>query len=396
MATTAQTLRAYRGPAIFSYGFRPFFLGGAIWAAAAMVLFILILHGMVQLPTAFDAVDWHVHELLYGYLPAIIAGFLLTAVPNWTGRLPVAGTPLAGLFTIWVAGRIAVAASALIGWAAAIVDMLFLISLGAIVGREILAGNNKRNLKVLLLVSLLAAGNLVFHIEARTAGSADYGKRIGIAAAILLIVLIGGRIVPGFTRNWLANSGHGNLPAPFGRLDLAAIASSAIASLSWIVIPGHSLTAGLCALAGAAHLTRMGRWKGYRTLTEPLVAILHAGYVFVPIGFLLMAAAVVLPATVPQAAAVHAWTAGSIALMTLAVMTRASLGHTGQPLAASNIVMGIYLAAALGAAARILAAFGVAPIPMLTLAALGWTLAFSGFSFVFAPLLTMGTPSSRR
>jgi uncharacterized protein involved in response to NO len=273
--------------------------------------------------------------------------------------------------------------------------MLFLISLGAIVGREILAGNNKRNLKVLLLVGLLAAGNLVFHIEAGTAGSADYGKRTGLAAAILLIVLVGGRIVPSFTRNWLAKSGHRNLPAPFGKFDLAAIVSSAIALLSWIVIPESSLTAGLCALAGTLQLIRMSRWKGYRTLAEPLVTILHAGYAFVPIGFLLTAVAAALPAMVPQAAAVHAWTAGAIALMTLAVMTRASLGHTGQPLTASTLVAGIYLAVALGAAARILAAFGVAPIPMLTVAALGWTLAFSGFSFAFAPLLTTGVLLSR-
>jgi uncharacterized protein involved in response to NO len=360
-----------------------------------MVLFILMLHGMVQLPTAFGIVDWHVHELLNGYLPAVIAGFLLTAVPNWTGRLPVAGTPLAGLFAIWLAGRIAIAASALIGWAGtAVIDMSFLISLGAIVGREILAGNNKRNLKVLVLVSLLAAGNLVFHIEAGTAGSADYGKRLGIAAAILLIALIGGRIVPSFTRNWLAKSGERDLSVPFGKLDLAAIASSAIALFSWIVLPEHRLTAAACAVAGAFHLIRVGRWKGSRTFAEPLVTILHAGYVFLPAGFLLMAATIMRPDLVPQAAAMHAWTAGAIALMTLAVMTRASLGHTGQALTASNIIVAIYLSAAIGAAARILAAFGVAPLPMLTVAAAGWTLAFLGFSLAFGQLLMARSPSS--
>ena len=390
MATAGETLRAYRGPAIFSYGFRPFFLGGAIWAAAAMVLFTLMLHGMVQLPTAFSVIDWHIHELLYGYLPAIVAGFLLTAVPNWTGRLPVAGAPLAGLFALWLAGRIAVAASAVTGWAfAAGVDTLFLIALGGIVGREILAGNNTRNLKVLLLVALLAGGNFVFHIEAATAGSAGYGKRIGIAAAVLLIALIGGRIVPSFTRNWLAKSGQENLPASFGKFDLATIAASAIALLCWITAPEHRVTAAACALAGALQFIRLGRWKGHRTLAEPLVAILHAGYVFVPIGFVLMAAAIFWPGTVPQAAAVHAWTAGAIGLMTLAVMTRASLGHTGQPLTASNLVTAIYVSAAIGAAARILAAFGVATISMLTIAALCWTLAFLTFAFAFAPLLTV-------
>ena len=193
MATTAETLRAYRGPAILSYGFRPFFLGGSIWAAAAMVLFIPMLQGNLALPTALNPIDWHQHELLYGFLPAIVAGFLLTAVPNWTGRLPVAGAPLAALFALWLLGRAAVASSALIGaGAAAAVDMLFLIALGIIVGREIWASGNKNNLKILVLVSLLAVGNLVFHVETWTSGTADYGKRIGIAAAILLISVIGG------------------------------------------------------------------------------------------------------------------------------------------------------------------------------------------------------------
>ncbi len=389
MATTAQTLRAYQGPAIFSYGFRLFFLGGALWAAIAMGLFLLMLYGMLRLPTAFDLVDWHVHELLYGYLPAIVAGFLLTAVPNWTGRLPVAGAPLAGLFALWLVGRIAAATSALTGSAAAAAaDMLFLIALIAIVGREILAGNNKRNLKVLLLVGLLAAGNFVFHIEAAATGSADYGKRIGVAAAILLIALIGGRIVPSFTRNWLAKSASEHRPASFGKFDLAAIAAAAVALLVWVALPDHRLTASACAVAGVLQFIRVGRWKGYRTFAEPLVTILHIGYVFIPIGFLLMAAAIVLSDLVPQAAAVHAWTAGAIALMTLAVMTRASLGHTGQPLTASTGVVGIYLAAALAVAARILAAFGVVPIPMLTFAALAWIIAFSAFAFAFAPLLT--------
>ena len=302
----------------------------------------------------------------------------------------MAGAPLAGLFALWLAGRIAVAASAVTGWAfAAGVDTLFLIALGGIVGREILAGNNTRNLKVLLLVALLAGGNFVFHIEAATAGSAGYGKRIGIAAAVLLIALIGGRIVPSFTRNWLAKSGQENLPASFGKFDLATIAASAIALLCWIAVPEHRLTAAACALAGALQFIRLGRWKGHRTLAEPLVAILHAGYVFVPIGFVLMAAAIFWPGTVPQAAAVHAWTAGAIGLMTLAVMTRASLGHTGQPLTASNLVTAIYVSAAIGAAARILAAFGVATISMLTIAALCWTLAFLTFAFAFAPLLTV-------
>jgi len=353
-----------------------------------MVVFILMLHETVALPTAFNVVDWHVHELLFGYLPAIVAGFLLTAVPNWTGRLPIAGAPLAALWAIWLAGRFAVAVSALIGpAAAAFTDMLFLIALGVIVGREIVAGKNMSNLRVLAIVGLLAAGNLVFHAEAASAGSAEYGKRLGIAAAILLISLIGGRVVPSFTRNWLTKKGPGNLPASFGKFDLATIAASAIALFAWVAIPENSITAAACGLAGTLQLIRIARWKGYRTFAEPLVTILHAGYIFVPIGFILMAIAILLPRTVPLVAAVHAWTAGAIGLMTLAIMTRATLGHTGRPLTATTMVVAIYLCVAIAAAARILAAFGVQPVIMLSIAAICWTLAFWTFAAVFGPLL---------
>ena len=261
--TTAAKARAYSGPAIFSYGFRPFFLGGAVWAGAAMALFFLILQGDVALPSAFDVVDWHIHELLYGYLPAVVAGFLLTAVPNWTGRLPVTGAPLAALFAIWLAGRVAVATSALTGPVfTAAVDLSFLIALGAVAGREIAAGKNYRNLIVLALVTLLGAGNLVFHIEVAASGTSDYGDRIGIAAAILLISLIGGRVVPSFTRNWLARSGPENLPAPPGKFDIAIIAISAIALFIWVAVPASVATAAACALAGTLQFIRLARWKG--------------------------------------------------------------------------------------------------------------------------------------
>jgi uncharacterized protein involved in response to NO len=386
--TTAQQLRSYRGPAIFKLGFRPFFLGGAVWAGAAMALFLPMLQGKIALPTAFSVLDWHIHELLYGYLPAIVAGFLLTAVPSWTGRPPVTGAPLAALFAIWLAGRAAVASSALTGPVfTAAVDLFFLIVLGAIVGREIVAGKNLRNLNVLALVALLGAGNLVFHVEAAVSGGADYGERIGIAAAVLLIALIGGRIVPSFTRNWLARSGPENLPALFGKFDLAAIAITAIALAIWVAAPQTVPAAAACALAGAVHLIRLARWKGYRTFSEPLVAILHAAYIFVPIGFLLTALAGVFPDAVPPPSGIHAWTVGAVGLMTLAVMTRASLGHTGQPLTASSFIVAIYASAGVAALVRIVAAFGVQPLIMLHIAALGWVLAFWGFSAVFAPLL---------
>lgn len=159
MASSAAQIRAFEGPALLSYGFRPFFLFGAVWAAAAVALWLPMLSGHLALPSAFTPVEWHVHELIFGYVPAIVAGFLLTAVPNWTGRLPVVGTRLLMLFLAWLAGRIAVFFSLWIGaWVAAIVDLAFLVALAGVIGREIVASRNTRNLKVLVGVALLLTG----------------------------------------------------------------------------------------------------------------------------------------------------------------------------------------------------------------------------------------------
>ena len=388
MATSAEILRAYRGPALFSYGFRPFFLGGAIWAVTAMALFVAVLWGGLYMPTTFHPVDWHVHELLFGYVPAVAAGFLLTAVPNWTGRLPIAGTPLAALFEIWLAGRAAVAFSGLIGAGpAAAIDLAFLAVFSAVIAREIIAGRNTRNLKVLVLLGLLTLGNAVFHVEAATRGSADYGKRFGVGAVILLIMLIGGRIVPSFTRNWLARQNPGALPAPFGRFDSGAIAIGAAAIALWVLLPDNPATAIAAVIAGGVHLVRLARWRGLRTFNEPLVTVLHAGYAFIPLGFLLLALSIAAPESLSPAAAAHGWTAGAVGLMTMAVMTRATLGHVGREMTASRAILAIYMAVGVGAIARILAGFGVEPDLMLKIAALGWILAFGGFVCVFGPLL---------
>jgi uncharacterized protein involved in response to NO len=393
MATTAEQMRTYEGPAILSYGFRPFFLLGAIWAALAVAILLLMLAGSLSLPTAFAPVEWHVHELLYGYLPAIVAGFLLTAVPNWTGGLPVTGGPLLGLLLIWIAGRLAIAGSAWIGrpWAAS-VDLLFLAAVAAVVLREILAARNLGNLKVLVLVGLLFAGNVIFHTESALAGGTGYGTRIGITAAVLLISVIGGRIVPSFTRNWLARERPGSLPQPFGRFDVAALIAGAVALAFWIALPEHSLTAAAAVVAGLLHALRLARWRGYRTAGEPLVLVLHVAYLFVPLGFLLVAAGIAFPGYLAASGALHGWTAGAIGLMTLAVMTRASLGHTGRPLTATAPTQLIYLAALIAALTRVASAFGWERDLLLNTSATAWVMAFAGFAIFYWPLLTRPRP----
>jgi len=387
-----QRRRDYAGPALFAYGFRPFFLAAGLWAAFGILLWLPQYLGLVTLPTAFGPLDWHIHEMLYGYVAAAVAGFLLTAIPNWTGRLPVSGWPLAALAALWLAGRIAILSSAAIGGiAAAAIDVSFLLTLAAVAGREIVAGKNWRNLRVLIVIGVLALGNIVFHAEVLTQGSADYGIRIAIGAAILLISLVGGRIVPSFTNNWLARNNPGRLPVPFSRYDMATMALSALALLSWVAAPMHVATGGLLIAAGLAQGLRLARWAGDRTFADRLVLVLHVAYFFVPLGFLLVGVAA-FTAVVPPSAGIHAWTAGAIGLMTLAVMTRATLGHTGQALHAGPATQVIYVCVLIGALLRVCAAVHGSLVLLEAGGAL-WIAGFAAYVLVYAPLLVMRKPA---
>jgi uncharacterized protein involved in response to NO len=334
--------REYASLTLFSYGFRPFFLSAGLWAVISLPLWLHQFYGDITLPTRFAPLDWHVHEMLFGYVAAAITGFLLTAIPNWTGRLPMNGWPLAGLAAFWLAGRVAIFFSAKIGGAlAAAIDISFLLTLTAVVAREIISGKNWRNLRVLGVLVALALGNIVFHAEVLIHGAANYGTRMGLAAVILLISLIGGRIVPSFTNNWLARNNPGRLPVPFSRYDMSAIAAGAVGMVAWIAAPTDQITGGLLFFAGLLHTGRVARWAGDRALADRLVLVLHVAYAFVPFGFLLVGLSTFTPAILPTAG-IHAWTAGAIGLMTLAVMTRATLGHTGQPLQAGIATQFIY------------------------------------------------------
>ncbi|HEY7459853.1 MAG TPA: NnrS family protein [Xanthobacteraceae bacterium] len=379
--------RNYAGPAIFSYGFRPFFLAGAIWGALGVLLWVPQYFGEITVPTAMTPIDWHAHEMLYGYVPAIAAGFLLTAIPNWTGRLPVNGPPLAALAVLWLAGRIAILLSAEIGaWTAAAIDLAFLFCLAATALREIMAGRNWRNLRVLGIITLLLAGNFIFHFESIEYGTAVDGTRVGVAAILTLIMLIGGRIVPSFTHNWINRENPGRLPRQFSRFDALCIAVAGSALASWVVAPGHFTSGLLLMTAGVLHVARLARWAGDRTLAEPLVFILHVGYAFVPLGFLLVGASALWPADIPASAGLHAWTTGAAGTMTMAVMTRATLGHTGQALLASSSTRVIYVLIVVAALARIAAAWGWT-LELLHVAALAWAAAFIGFVVVYGRLL---------
>jgi uncharacterized protein involved in response to NO len=395
--TSSPARRAYSGPAILAVGFRPFFLGAGLWAAGAVALWLAQLAGWPALPSAFDPIAWHAHEMLFGYVAAVIAGFLLTAIPNWTGRLPVCGRQLGLLFALWCAGRAAVGVSAWIGPAtAAALDLAFPVALCAVVLREILAGGNWRNLPVAAILVVLAASNGLVHLEALGLApvqgqgadlGADLGLRLGIAAVAVLIALVGGRVVPSFTRNWLAKRGEAVLPRSFGRLDRLAVAATVAAGLAWTFAPEAPASGALALLAAALGGARLAGWRGHRTLAEPLVWVLHLGYAWLVAGFALMGAAVLVPA-LPQSAALHALTAGAMGTMTLAIMTRATLGHSGRALTVGPGTATIYALVGAAALMRVLAPLTAIDAALLFgLSGLAWIGAFALFVVLYGPLL---------
>lgn len=387
--TPREQMRAWHDLALFSFGFRPFFLFGALWVVIAMVLWIMALNGAINIPTRFDPVSWHAHEFLFGYLSAVLAGFLLTAVPNWTGRLPIVGAGLVGLFAIWCMGRLAIMISALLPtWLAMAVDVVFPIALGVVILREIIAGKNWRNLIVIALLAVFTLANILFHVEAIGGDIAaqGHGLRLGVATAVMMIGVIGGRIIPSFTRNWLAKRDNPARPTPpMQKFDKVTLVISIAILGIWVVLPNHAATGPLLVVFGALHTLRLLRWQGHRTWSEPLVWVLHAAYAFVPLGAFAMAFASLQPNTDP-AAGQHIWMAGAIGAMTLAVMTRSTLGHTGRTLTAGKGTTLIYLGIFASVAARWLSGDFA---HLITVSAMLWICAFAGFALIYGPALVL-------
>ncbi|OHV66009.1 short-chain dehydrogenase [Mesorhizobium sp. LCM 4577] len=384
-------------PAILSYGFRPFFLLASLQAATAMLMWLPLYYGRLETLSLFQPVDWHIHELLFGYLTAVVTGFLLTAIPNWTGRLPVQDGRLLILVLLWIAGRLAVFFSAQMGWLlSAIIDCSFLLAVVAAAATEIVAGRNWRNLKVLLPVTVLFVANVMFHAEAHYQGISDISRRLGLGAVVVLIMIIGGRIVPSFTRNWLVREKPGRLPAPFSRFDVGTIALSASGLAAWTFFPENTGTGALLIAGAMFNAVRLARWAGDRTLADPLVLILHVAFAFVPLGLLLAGLAALAPGTVPVVAGIHALAVGAVACMTLAVMTRASLGHTGRELAADAGTRAIFAAIVIAAILRVAAAMAPDMALLLHMSAGLWVAAFVGYAVRFGGMLMRPRLLTRR
>jgi uncharacterized protein involved in response to NO len=375
--------------ALLSYGFRPFFLGAALWACIAMLLWIGLLSGWWTFAGAYGVIAWHAHEFLFGYIAAVMTGFLLTAIPNWTGRFPLQGGPLLALFVLWLAGRAAMLAVDEIGTgAAAIVDCAYLVTLTTVITREIVAGSNWRNLRVAVLVALTAVANIVFQAEVVIYAAPTYGLRLAVAAIVGLIMVVGGRVIPSFTSNWLTRQGSGKRPAPLDRFDIGSIAFAALALVAWIAAPDWYGTAALLLLMAIAQAARLSRWAGAQTWREPILFVLHVGYAFVPLGALMVSLSILWPQVVPASGALHAWTTGAMGIMTLAIMTRAILGQTGRDVLSTLTTTTIYGAMFLAALVRVAAPLAPAIYyDALLVAGLAWLLAFGIFLLIYGPML---------
>jgi uncharacterized protein involved in response to NO len=378
------------GPVLFSYGFRPFFLASALWAIASLDLWVAYLSFGIPVASDYGPLYWHAHEMLFGFAPAVLAGFLLTAIPNWTGRLPIAGRPLAVLFAIWCAGRIAMLASGSVGIiAAAAIDSLFLPVMLVICAREVVAGKKWKDLKVIAGLFVLSLANVVFHIQVIEGAGPELAIRLGIGAYVLLVTIVGGRILPSFTRNWINQFGRTDFPVPYNTFDAATIIIGAVALVLWTCVPESTAVCGVAGVAAILNTIRLVRWRGWATWPEPILFVLHATFLFVPIGF----AAIALQASrwLPEVGVLHIFAIGTISMMMLAVMTRATRGHTGRKLKSSRTTNISYVLLGCVALVRPLAELVPAlTTEILAVAAIGWTASFGLFVVEHGPLLWSG------
>lgn len=390
--------------ALFSYGFRPFFLGASTYAMLLMpawIAWIISSHagGGAWLAVPGGPFAWHAHELVFGFACAAIAGFLLTAVPNWTGALPISGTPLVSLFALWLAGRFAMTFSPVLPQVlVASLDLAFLPCVGAVAARQLFARPAARNLVFLVLLAVMTAANAHYHAATSGLSQSDplEGPRAALLVVAVMICIIGGRIVPAFTHNWLhLNRPDAKRPVRSAWLDGLSVASFAAFAVSVILLGPGIVTGMLAVIAALANGIRLWLWHGWATLSEPIVWVLHLGYAWLVAGAALYAGAS-LTGMIPVSLALHGFATGAAGTMTLAVMSRASLGHTGRALKVAPPVVWAYVAITVAALLRVLGPL-LAPNAshiILSLAGIAWTLGFALFVVTYAPILT--TPRVRQ
>ena len=351
-----------RPPPILAKGFRPFFLLGAIIAALLVPVWMLALSGVVTLGGRLDPVTWHAHEMVFGFAGAIIAGFLLTAAGNWTQRETAVGGPLAALVALWIAARAALFLSS--SWIAVALDVAFLPAVALAIGRPIIAARSRRNFVMVAMLVLLSAANAAVHFG----GEPRRALLAGVDIVTFLMVVIAGRVVPMFTKNATRIESVRSHP----KLDVAAALSVLAIVVTDVFAPiPRIVEVAVFSIAATLVAARTVHWGTRHTFRDPLLWILHVGHMFIPVGLALRPFA--------PSPGLHAITAGAIGALTLGMMARVALGHTGRSLVAPAPTKAAFLLVTFGAVLRVAG--------MLQPAALLWSLAFLLYAASYAPIL---------
>lgn len=376
---------------LLSYAFRAFFLLGSACAFAVMLFWTLALLGLGPLADHPKLVYWHAHEMVFGFVAAIVAGFTLTAVATWTGRKPVQGMELGLLVIAWIVGRVAMSFAG--DWpiaTVAVLDLSFTCLLTILFGREVVASGNWRNAPLVGVVALLAGLNLLFHIGPAVSPGLDRtALLLAVHVVLVLITLIAGRIIPSFTANWLRARGapEASMPRVVPGVDKAALVMTIATGLCFTLLPTHPASGITAFVAAVVHAVRLSSWSGFRAFSEPLLFILHLAYAWFPIGYALVGLSVF--SGYPATAALHALTIGVIVGMIIAMTTRVSLGHTGRPLRAARMTVVIYVLWMATVLVRLIGPLiGEMYIRTVELAATLWMIAFILFAVIYWPILT--------
>lgn len=372
-------------PPVLGLGFRPFFLLGGAAAVALIAAWLAALRGVLVLPGYYDALTWHGHEMIFGYTVAVIAGFLLTAVRNWTGVPTPRGAALAGLAGLWLAGRVApLLPGALPGWLIAGIDLAFLPALAAALAGPLLASPRANQLVFLPLLLGLAAGNALVHLQMLgvTSATARPALYAAVDVVVLLIAVVGGRVLPFFTERAV-----GVVPRRHPLLEVVVWATTAAVLVIDLFGLPATMAVPVCAAGALAHGLRLAGWYDRRIWRLPLLWVLHLGYAWVAIGFALKAA--VAAALVIPMVGLHALTVGAIGVLTLGMMARVALGHTGRPLRAAAPVAVAFALINAAAAVRALVAAALPTYYAQTVLVAGglWLAAFAIFLAAYARIL---------
>jgi len=380
-----------QGPVFFAAGFRPFFLFAAVQAVVMLPLWLLTFIGVLPAGTTGLAVVGHAHSMVFGFAGAAIGGFLLTAVPSWTNSPPVSGRPLAGLFGLWLAGRVAMGLAGILpAMVVAVLDLAYLPLLAVLLSRPLIAAGKWRNIAFLPILGMLWLADLCVHLEALTGRPTGLkGVYLGIFVVLLMIVIVGGRIIPSFTQNWLRQQGRPVEMVPVGWIEKGGAAVSlGLAALAQLVLPATALAGGLALAAAAIHAARLWRWHGGKTFGNPILLVLHVGYGWMVLGFALLGLSAFTD-LLPASAAVHALTAGSIGTMVMGVMSRAALGHSGRSLDLSPATVAAYVLISVGAALRVAApVMPEAMVPLTLAGGVAWTAGWLIYVVVYLPVTT--------